>query len=162
MDVDEIKPLSEKIIIINEIIDLIHKELNRGIESKISNQHILNYLNNQNIALQEIVNWLLDNQNDLNSIFLLGYLNYFGIEIGENNEKSFKLFFNASNQNHILAQYYVRECYEYGYGTIKDEKLAFSYYEEVANENYAAGQFKVGYLYDYGVGIKKDVKAGCN
>ena len=82
--------------------------------------------------LYDIVNWLLNNQNNSNSIFLLGYFNYFGIEINENNEKAFKLFIDALKQNHTLAQYFVGLCYQYGHGTTKDEKLAFEYYEKMA------------------------------
>ena len=38
-------------------------------------QAVLDYLNNHNINLQEIYNWLLNNQINLNSIFLFGYFN---------------------------------------------------------------------------------------
>src|SRR6266542_6693884 len=64
-------------VIIDEMVDHIFKEENVGICSKVINQHIFDCFNKQSITLQEIFNWLLNNQNNSNFIFLLGYLNYF-------------------------------------------------------------------------------------
>ncbi len=101
------KNLSILSIIINEIVELIFKERNAGIENKIVNQHILDYFNNQDINSQEFFNWLLNNQkhhkNSSNSIFLFGYFNYFGIETSKDKEKAFILFTNILNQDHILS-----------------------------------------------------------
>src|SRR5438046_1393456 len=85
-------------IMVNEIVDIIFKEYNKGIEWKVIKQHVLDYINNHNLNLQ-LYNWLLDNQNNSDSIFLLGYFNYFGIETSKNHENAFKLFINASEQN---------------------------------------------------------------
>ncbi|POG67587.1 kinase-like domain-containing protein, partial [Rhizophagus irregularis DAOM 181602=DAOM 197198] len=145
-------------IIINTIIDLILENLNEGKEEFVVKQIVIKYLDNNNINSQIIYDLLLNNQNNSNSIFLLGYFNYYGIfTTKENYEKAFSLFIDASKQNHILAQYYVGICYEFGNGTtIKNEKLAFEYYEKIANKLYALGEFKVGYFYDKGIGIEKD------
>ncbi len=146
-------------IIIDEIVELIFKERNKGINIKVINRHIFDYLNNQSINLQEIINWLLNNRNNSNSFFLLGYFNYYGIEMSKNGKNAFELFINASKrQNHILAQYYIGECYQNGYGVTKDERLAFKYYEKVANKDFTRGQLSVGYLYENGIGIEKDFK----
>src|SRR3990170_1754635 len=67
------------------------------------------------------------------------------------------LFFYASNQNHILAQYYVGKCYKKGYGIIKDETIAFKYYEQIANQDFAVGQLILGNCYQIGDGIDKDM-----
>src|SRR5687768_368007 len=100
-------------MIIDEMVDFIFKEENNGIGSETisRHQHVFDYFNGQNIALQEIFNWLSSNQNDSNSIFLLGYFNYYGIETSKDKKKAFELFIEASKQNHILAQHYVRFCY---------------------------------------------------
>ena len=58
-----------------------------------------------------------------NSIFLLGYFYYNGIGMNKNFEEAFYLFVNASEKNHVLAQYYIGLCYESGNGTVKNEKL---------------------------------------
>jgi len=86
------------------------------------------------------------------------YFNYYKIEININSKKAFKLFIDASKQNHILAQYFVGICYQYEYGITKNEKLAFEYYEKVANKDYAVSQLNLGYFYENGISIKKDLK----
>ncbi|POG64544.1 kinase-like domain-containing protein [Rhizophagus irregularis DAOM 181602=DAOM 197198] len=143
-------------IVINEIVDLIFKENikdNRNVK-----QHVIDYLNNHNVNSKEIYNWLLNNQNNSESIFLLGYFNYVGIGSTKDEEKAFNLFINASKQDHTLAQYCVGLCYQFGNGITKNEKLAFEYYEKVANKDYANGQFKLGWFYKNGVSVNKDLK----
>src|SRR5436190_6045201 len=109
---DTIKPKSREVIeknlfkkdlniAVNEIVDLIFKVTNEGKEWKKCKQCIFDYLNDQNITSQQIYNWLLNNQNNPNSMFLLGYFNYCGIEISKNHKETFDLFINASKQNHI-------------------------------------------------------------
>ncbi|GBC32721.2 hypothetical protein RIR_jg12115.t1 [Rhizophagus irregularis DAOM 181602=DAOM 197198] len=77
------------------------------------------------------------------------------IETSENRKKAFNLFIKASEQNHILAQYYVGLCYECGRGTVKDKKLAFEYYKKIANKGNVLGLFRCGYFYDIGFGISR-------
>ncbi|CAB4438159.1 unnamed protein product [Rhizophagus irregularis] len=60
--------------------------------------------------------------------------------------------------NHILALYFVADCYLHGHGTTKNKKLAFKYYEKVANKNFARGQLEIGYCYENGIGINIDLK----
>ncbi|CAI2187363.1 7157_t:CDS:2 [Funneliformis geosporum] len=71
---------------------------------------------------------------------------------------AFTLLLDASNQDHILAQYYVGACYLYGRGITKNEKLAFEYFKIVAEKDFAAGQLHLGYFYEYGICIEKDLK----
>ncbi|CAB4438307.1 unnamed protein product [Rhizophagus irregularis] len=108
-------------IILSEIVDLIFKE-NIKDNMKVE-QHVLDYLNNHNVNSKEIYNWLLNNQNNSESIFLLGYFNYQGIKTTVDLEKAFNLLINASKQDHTLAQYFVGQCYEFGYGITKNENL---------------------------------------
>ncbi|POG77709.1 kinase-like domain-containing protein [Rhizophagus irregularis DAOM 181602=DAOM 197198] len=112
--------------IVNDTVNYTFKIINEGKESTHikNNKDILDYFDN-NINSQEIYYLLLTNQNNLDSIFLLGYFNYLGIETVEDDKKAFDLFIDASEQGHILAQFYVGLCYEIGRGTVKDEKLAF-------------------------------------
>ncbi|POG75273.1 uncharacterized protein OCT59_024265 [Rhizophagus irregularis] len=143
-------------IIVDEINDFIFRLMNKGFERNSVKQKVIEYFNNHNINSQDIYNWLLSNQNSLNSIFLLGYFNHYGIVISENNEKAFNLFINASEKNHLLSQYFTGHCYFHGYGTVKNEKLSFDYYEKVANENFSSGQLGVGYFYKKGISVEKD------
>ncbi|EXX65228.1 Skt5p [Rhizophagus irregularis DAOM 197198w] len=141
--------------IINEIVEFIFKLVNVG---KNPYEYIFDHFDSRNITSQEIYNWLIDNQNNLDSNFLLGYFNYYGIEISDNIIQAFNLFIKASEQDHTLAQVYVGLCYEFGYGTEKNEKIAFKFFEKVANKNYPSGINYLGYFYERGMGIKKDLK----
>ncbi|PKY58823.1 HCP-like protein [Rhizophagus irregularis] len=67
------------------------------------------------------------------SIFFLGYFNYTEIETTKDKEKAYNLFINASEKNYILAQYYVGECYRFGSGITKNQKLI----------KFASGQMKL-------------------
>ncbi|GES83884.1 kinase-like domain-containing protein [Rhizophagus clarus] len=145
-------------IMVNEINDFIYKLVNEALESKSLKQEVIEYFNDHNINAREIYDWLLNYQVSTNSIFLLGYYNFYGIITSLNREKAFNMFINASEKNHTLAQYFVGNCYNYGFGTIKNEKLSFEYYEKAANNNYAEAQFVIGNGYRNGVGIEKNFK----
>jgi hypothetical protein len=146
-------------IIVDEINDLIFKLLNKEIQIDSVKGHVIEYFNDHSVNSQEIHNWLLDNQNSPNSVFLLGYFNFFEIETNKGLTKAFNLFFNASEKNHILAQSFVGDCYLDGCGTMKNEKLGFEYYEKIANRNFAHGQLNIGYYcYTNGIGVEKDFK----
>ncbi|CAI2171306.1 11620_t:CDS:2 [Funneliformis geosporum] len=144
--------------IIDEMVYLIFKERNKGIEDKIVNRRLFAYLEILDIPLQKLFHWLLYNQDDSNYIFLLGYLIYYGLGTSVNINLAFKLFLDASNKDHALAQRYVGTCYQFGYGTEQDETLAFKFYEKVASKHYAMGQLQLGYFYENGIGVKKDFK----
>ncbi|EXX63636.1 uncharacterized protein OCT59_024335 [Rhizophagus irregularis] len=145
-------------IIVDKTNDLIFRLLSKGIEWKLLEELVIDYFNNHNINLQEIYNWSSYNQNSANSIFLLGYFNNRGIETSVNTKKAFNLFIKASEKNHILAQYFAGNCYEFGNGTIKNEKLAFEYFEKSANKNFSHGQAEIGYFYENGLGITQNFK----
>ncbi|POG68110.1 kinase-like domain-containing protein [Rhizophagus irregularis DAOM 181602=DAOM 197198] len=152
-------------ILVDEMNDYLIKLANKGIEWILLRQEVIEYFNNHNINLKEIYNWLLNNQNNSNSIFLLGYFIFFEIETKLNAVKAFNLFINASKKNHIFAQYLVGSCYKFGNGTIKNEKLAFEYFEKVANKNFTYAQVEidvykrlVGSCYKFGNGTIKNEK----
>ncbi|GBC07561.1 hypothetical protein RclHR1_07530010 [Rhizophagus clarus] len=157
VDTSNEKDLSRNV---DEIVKFYLKLLNKGKNSSIRKQHVLEYLENNKITKEEIYNWLLNNQNNSNDIFLLGYFNFIGIIKPKNFEFAFYLFMNAkaSKQKHTLALYYIGACYLYGLGIIKDEKLAFKYYQIIADENHAIGQTKIGYFYENGIGVDKNDK----
>ncbi|GET03178.1 kinase-like domain-containing protein [Rhizophagus clarus] len=127
---------------------------NHLIEKDFDLIRVIEYFSDHNINAQDTYNWLLNDQINANSIFLLGYFDF----VTSENERAINLFINASEKNHTLAQFFVGSCYENGYGTIKDEKLAFEYYEKAANKNYATAQSVIGYCYEKGTGIKRDLK----
>src|SRR5205823_4604863 len=82
-------------------------------EDKLRKQHIIDYINNQEIVLQEIYNWLLNNQNNSNAIYLLGYFNYYGIEANINKQKTVELYQKAAELENSVAQFELAYMYIY-------------------------------------------------
>ncbi|EXX57521.1 uncharacterized protein OCT59_024413 [Rhizophagus irregularis] len=153
-----ILPENDLSVIVNNITEFISEVLNKRKREGLR-QKVIDYFNNQNINSQEIYNWLFINQNyNSISIFLLGFFKFYGIETSINYNMAFDLFINASEQDHILAQFYVADCYYLGLGTSENKSLAFKYYEKVANKDYAIGQLSTGSCYSNGYGINKEPK----
>ncbi|RGB39529.1 hypothetical protein C1646_637483, partial [Rhizophagus diaphanus] len=71
--------------IVDELINLPNKT-----GDEVEKQEILNYLKNHSVTLKEIYDWLLNDQNNPNSIVLLGDFNIFGIEINVDRKKAFE------------------------------------------------------------------------
>ncbi|GBC22041.2 kinase-like domain-containing protein [Rhizophagus irregularis DAOM 181602=DAOM 197198] len=143
-------------IVAKEIADLIFREIN--VRNMVNEKHVFDCLRNHNVNSREIFDWILNDQNNLNSIFLLGYFFYCGIETGRNEYKAFGLFNYASGQGHLLAQRYVGECYEFGRGITKNEDVAYEYYKTLARKGYAMGQFKLGCFFEYGLVVRKNLE----
>src|SRR5204863_1831014 len=112
-------------IIINELIDFHFKKLNEGKEVEMLNQDIFDYFDNQNITLHETYNWLLDNQNGSNSIYLLGYFNYHGIGTSVDKQKAFEFYQKAADLGNSIAQYNLANMYRKGEVVDKDDNKAF-------------------------------------
>ncbi|CAI2168345.1 2561_t:CDS:2 [Funneliformis geosporum] len=144
------------VTLIGETIDVISKITN---EVKFGDEQKNALLNHFTISkIKKIYTTVLNDQNNTNNVFLLGYFNCLGIETDEDHDKAFNLFSNASEQGHILAGYYVGICHHHGIGTVKNEILAFKSFEKVANEDFTAGQLEVGYFYAKGIGVQEDSK----
>ncbi|GES99891.1 kinase-like domain-containing protein [Rhizophagus clarus] len=143
---------------VNNIVEFITKMINEGKEPRTRKQCILNYFNEYHINPEETYKLLLNNQNNPDSVFLLGYFNSLGIGTSVNYEKAFSYFSNHLIKDYTLTSYCVGLCYLHGRGTKKDKKLAFKYIERSANKNCAAGQMSVGSCYFNGIGVKKDLK----
>src|SRR4051794_26430767 len=60
-------------IVVDELVNFIFKELNEGIFKEIIYQNFIKFMNNNKIIPKEIYNYLLNNQYNSNSIYLLGY-----------------------------------------------------------------------------------------
>src|ERR1043165_7011077 len=112
-------------IIIDELLYLILKEINEGNEEKMIKQYVFDYINNHKINLQEIHNWLLNNQDHLNSIYLLGYFNYHGIETDINKQNAFELYQKAAELGSSVAQFDLTNMYIHGKGIGKNYDKAF-------------------------------------
>ncbi|RGB40164.1 hypothetical protein C1646_753643 [Rhizophagus diaphanus] len=144
LNIKEIKPTIENIKentflsnIIDELVDLIFKELNKGNDDEPIKQHIFDYFDNQKIILQEFYNWLLYNQDNSNSIFLFGYFNYYGIGTDFDKQMALKLYHKAAELENKVAQLNLANVHIYGLGIDKNYNLAFNLSEKLAEEEYA-------------------------
>src|SRR5204863_55450 len=139
-------------IIINELIDFHFKKLNEGKEVEMLNQDIFDYFDNQNITSHETYNWLLINQNDSNSIYLLGYFNYDGIGTSIDEQKAFELYQKAANLGNSVAQHNLAHVYWLD----KNYNKAFELFKKSAEGGCSDGMMMLGYCYNFGIGTSID------
>ncbi|RGB36183.1 hypothetical protein C1646_814180 [Rhizophagus diaphanus] len=133
-------------IVINDLVNLYFKEINEGKDYNVRKQNILNYINNLKINLNEVISWLLNNQDDSNSIYLLGYFNYNGIGMDTNIQKSFELYQKAVDLENNAAQCELAIMYENGDGIKKDMNQAIYWYKKSAKQGYEYAQSKLKFL----------------
>uniref|UniRef100_U9UNV8 HCP-like protein n=1 Tax=Rhizophagus irregularis (strain DAOM 181602 / DAOM 197198 / MUCL 43194) TaxID=747089 RepID=U9UNV8_RHIID len=103
-------------------------------------------------TLQEIYIWLLNNQNNSNSLCLLGYFNYHGLEIELDKQIAIELYQKAAESENRLAQSNLANEYIYGK---KNYNLAFKLSKKLAG-NYAYGMNNLGFCYEKGIGTNYD------
>jgi TPR repeat protein len=157
VNIKEIEPLmsfeDNFDIMVNEIILFLE-----SVEIEMRKIKIINYLNDHNIASQEIYNWLLNNQDNPSSIFLLGVFNYFGISINVDKHKAFELYQDAANSEDVSGIISLGYCYEKGAGANVDRQKAFELYQKSANLGNILAISNLGYCYRNGIGTNVDIQ----
>ncbi|RGB36227.1 hypothetical protein C1646_90918 [Rhizophagus diaphanus] len=143
-------------IIVDELINEYVKELNIGREVNARKKFVLDYLNDHLINLQELYYWLLNNQINSNSIFLLGYFNYHGIGIIANKQNAFKFYQKAIESDHVVAQYYLIYMYMIGKDVDKNYDEAFELSKRLSGRKCPCGINMLAYCYEYGFGTDVD------
>ena len=163
VDIKEIGPTTQDIketifeedlnIVINELINLCFEEvLNKK-------QFVLDYFNIHKINLQEIYNWILNNETtSSNSIYLLGYFNYHGIGTNINKKNAFELYKKAADLGNLSGMCNLGRCYELGDGIGVNKQKAFELYQKVADLGFAYGIYYLGRCYKKGIGTNIDTK----
>ncbi|CAB4438280.1 unnamed protein product [Rhizophagus irregularis] len=134
-------------IMVSEIILFLE-----NIEIEGRKNEIINYLNNHNITLQKIYNMLLNNQNNSNSVFLLGIFNQIGIEINVDKQMAFELYQNAANSGNVFGITSLGYCYENGIGTGVNKQKAFELYQKAANLGNSRAITNLGSCYQNRIG----------
>ncbi|RGB29650.1 hypothetical protein C1646_672286 [Rhizophagus diaphanus] len=162
INIKEIKPsikyINENIyeedlsFIIEELINIYLNDLNKGIKTNIRKKNFLDYINNNEINLQEMYYWLLNNQNNSYSIYLLGYFNYHGIETNINKEKTFELYQKAAKLENIVAQLDLAAIY-IDERDKKNYEKAYELFKKLTEMENPNAINMLGYCYDYGFGI---------
>jgi TPR repeat protein len=97
-------------------------------------------------------------QNNLASVWVLGYCFFKGIGVVHDYTKAFKWFEAAANLGFAAAQNNLGNCYFEGRGVYKNYKKAFEFYQLAANQGHADAQYNLGMTYEYGKGVDKDLK----
>jgi TPR repeat protein len=162
MDMKEIEPSTKNInddtyeeflgIVIDESVSYYFKMTNEGKEENMRKQHILDFINNYGINLREIYDYLLNNQNNPNSIYLLGYFNFNGIGTNINKQKAFELYQKAVELKNNVAQYNLAKMYLDGDVVEKNPIKVFELTKKLAEKEYSVGINGLGYCYDFGIG----------
>src|SRR5204863_527688 len=96
---------------------------------------------------------LSNNQNDLNSIYLLGYFNYHGIETNINRQNALGFYQKAASLGNIVAQIDLANMYIDGKGVDKNYNKAFELSKKLAEKEFSRGIYMLGHCYYYGIGI---------
>ncbi|GBC04840.1 hypothetical protein RclHR1_00590026 [Rhizophagus clarus] len=131
---------------VNKIIDEIVKRIFEG-------EDLEKILDNYNS--REIYDWLENNQNenDPNTIFLLGKFYYSGIDVITNKRKAFELYREAAFKGHNIAQHDVACMYKSGKEVVdKNHKLAFELFNKSAEGEYLNGINMLGECHYKGIG----------
>ncbi|GBB91177.1 hypothetical protein RclHR1_18310005 [Rhizophagus clarus] len=168
MNIMEIEPITQNInesifeedlgIVIDDLVNLYFKEINEGKEESVRKQHLFDYINNHKLNLQEIYNWLLNNQNNSNSVYLLGYFNYHGIKTNINKHKAYELYQKAAKLENSVAQVDLTYMYVNGKGVDKNYNKAFELSKKLAERELSNGINMLGYCYDLGIGTDIDMQ----
>jgi hypothetical protein len=136
--------------IIDEVVNLIFKELNEGKEQNVIKLHVFDHINK--INPQEVCTWLMNNQLNSNSIYLLGYFNYHGIGTNINKKKAFGLIQKAAELGNNLAQLDLSSMYIHGKDVDKDHNLAFELSKKLAERENQNAMNRLGYCFEIGIG----------
>ncbi|GBC02998.1 hypothetical protein RclHR1_04920007 [Rhizophagus clarus] len=157
-DIKEIEPSISSNLLINDLSIVIIEMILflENIEVKRKRREIINYLNNHNINVQEIYNWLLNNQDNSDPVFLLGVFNHFGVGINVNEQKAFELYQKAANSRNVFAITSLGYLYNKGIGTSANKQKAFELYQEAANLGNLRGLYNLGFCYHFGIGTNID------
>jgi hypothetical protein len=158
INIKEIEPSISSNLVINNF-SMVVNELTiflENIETRTRKNEIINYFNNNDIISQEIYDWLLNNQNNPNSVFLLGIFNHFGIVINVDEQKAFEFYQNAANLGSVSGIIGLGYCYEEGIGTSIDEQKTFELYQKAASLGNPRGIYNLGFCYEEGIGTSID------
>ncbi|RGB27446.1 hypothetical protein C1646_769091 [Rhizophagus diaphanus] len=138
---------------LDKLIAFVIEKHDKGTTFDQAQQLISKHILQINQATEQLVKWLLKNQDKTQYIWLLGLFYYYNISVEENVSRAFKLFSRSADDNYPIAQVYLAKCYYDGYGTKKDLNLAFYWYQKSVENGSVVGQFYLGNCYEFGIGI---------
>ncbi|GES88045.1 kinase-like domain-containing protein [Rhizophagus clarus] len=148
---DKIVNESDYSMIVDKMVNLLDK-----IEEKKENekQIILNYLNNHKITPKDYYDWLLSNQDNSNSnyIVLLGEFNYLGIGTDVDMSKALELYQLAVDLGNVSGINNLGYFYRNGIGVNVNKGKAYELYQKAANLGSTSSINNLGYCYENKIG----------
>ena len=75
-----------------------------------------------------------------------------------NSATALKVWLPNAQEGNMVAQTYVGEIYEKGFGIKPDYELAAAWYKKAAAQGDARAKLNLGYLYEKGLGVEQDLK----
>ena len=75
-----------------------------------------------------------------------------------NSATALKVWLPNAQEGNMVAQTYVGEIYEKGFGIAPDYQLAAAWYKKAAAQGDARAKLNLGYLYEKGLGVEQDLK----
>lgn len=75
-----------------------------------------------------------------------------------NSASALKVWLASAQEGNMVAQTYVGEIYEKGFGIEADYLTAAAWYKKAADQGYARAKLNLGYLYEKGLGVTQNVK----
>ncbi|CAB4414051.1 unnamed protein product [Rhizophagus irregularis] len=109
---------------------------------------ILEYLNERNITSRLIFNFISANQNNSNSLVILGRFNHLGIETEINEQKAYELYQDAAaDLGNAPGENNLGYCYDYGIGTNVDKEKAFELYKKAKEQGLIIAKYNLAQCY---------------
>ncbi|RIA92719.1 hypothetical protein C1645_820323 [Glomus cerebriforme] len=153
-----ILPANAFSVMVDELISLPYTI---GNEEELKHK-VFNYLNNHNVTLQEIFNWIVNNQNYSNAIVIYGEFNEYGIGTSIDKQKAFELYQKAADLKNKAFELYQKAadlgnangicnlgvCYQNGIGTSVDKQKAFELYRKAAILGNCVAQYNLANTYE--------------
>ncbi|GBC20329.2 kinase-like domain-containing protein [Rhizophagus irregularis DAOM 181602=DAOM 197198] len=180
MEVKEIGPTTQNIneiifeqdlgIIIDELVNLILTNLNKGKEEKKA-ANLKNSLGMYSLGkcyevgigtdvnkqkAFELYHKVADLGNS-HGIYCLGCCYDDGVGIDVNKEKAFKLYQMAADLGHIFGINNLGCCYDNGHGTEVNKKKAFELFQKAAILGNDFAQYNLALMYADGKGVEKNI-----
>ncbi|WP_455204785.1 caspase family protein [Kaarinaea lacus] len=75
-----------------------------------------------------------------------------------NSATALKVWLPNAQDGNAVAQTYVGEIYEKGFGIEPDYKMAAAWYKRAADQGHSRAKLNLGYLYEKGLGVEQNLK----
>ena len=84
---------------------------------------------------------------DASSVFLLGFMFFYGVGGAEQNyEAAFRCFNMAAEMGHVFARYWCGDCLYFGNGTARDEERGLQMHKSAAEVGCGRASYWMGYI----------------